>query len=373
MHFGLIKFHIQQEVVPINANRYWWKILVPTFEFGTMHAILLQLALIPLTMCHLTISNLQKYRLIKHFIPFQSVLRYHISLGYVIVFLVFLTTVVFLSFFGVLCSDGDEEFCNKLTSEIMITGYVIFAGFMTVGVTSYLRNVIPYRVFYAIHHLIFVVYILVIAHTFDAVARRDGGRSQTFKWFSASILYYVSDRAAMYMGHRYKTYIESSSIAHGNDGTRKLILLRLKKPTLFHFQPGQYIKLRIQSIDNTWHPFSIASGPESNILVFYIEVSGKNSWTSKLWNLTKRTCVENIVGSNKNDSERDNPTTCVKQSVEIMGPYRTAFDNESKHSEALIIGGGTGKDHFLMLLLFTIFHFSDAGKINILPVECPMF
>ena len=81
-----------------------------------------------------------------------------------------------------------------------------------------------------------------------------------------------------------------------------------------------------------------------------------------IFNYNKRTCVENIVGSNKNDSERDNPTTCVKQSVEIMGPYRTAFDNESKHSEALIIGGGTGKDHFFDAFTFYNLSFQRCWK-----------
>eukprot|EP00959_Pyramimonas_sp_CCMP1952_P155798 3258663-Pyramimonas_sp.AAC.1 len=32
------------------TNRYWWKVLVPPVEFGAMHAILLQMALLPLTM-----------------------------------------------------------------------------------------------------------------------------------------------------------------------------------------------------------------------------------------------------------------------------------------------------------------------------------
>jgi hypothetical protein len=35
---------------------------------------------------------------------------------------VFLATVFFFAFFGLLCSDGEQAFCDKFTSEIMITG-----------------------------------------------------------------------------------------------------------------------------------------------------------------------------------------------------------------------------------------------------------
>ena len=33
----------------------------------------------------------------------------------------------FFAFLGVLCSEGEGEACDKLTSEIMITGYCIMA------------------------------------------------------------------------------------------------------------------------------------------------------------------------------------------------------------------------------------------------------
>ena len=49
-HFGLIKFHVQYGKVPEGANRYWWKVFASSLEFGSMHAILFQAALIPLTM-----------------------------------------------------------------------------------------------------------------------------------------------------------------------------------------------------------------------------------------------------------------------------------------------------------------------------------
>lgn len=49
VHFFLIKWQEQENTVPEEANRYWWKRIAPALEFGTMHAILFQMALIPLT------------------------------------------------------------------------------------------------------------------------------------------------------------------------------------------------------------------------------------------------------------------------------------------------------------------------------------
>mmetsp|Transcript_1290 Transcript_1290/g.1741 ORF Transcript_1290/g.1741 Transcript_1290/m.1741 type:complete len:155 (-) Transcript_1290:2502-2966(-) len=73
-HFGLLKFQSQSSKVPEAAPFSTWKIGVPTFEFGTMHAILYQLAILPLTMCRLLIANLSGTFVAK-IIPFDEMTR----------------------------------------------------------------------------------------------------------------------------------------------------------------------------------------------------------------------------------------------------------------------------------------------------------
>jgi hypothetical protein len=104
------------------------------------------------------------------------------------------------------------------------------------------------------------------------------------KWFSATFLYYVCDQAAMHINHKYLTPLVSSSAVTGGSGSRMLIL-KVKRPVLFNFKPGQYAFLRLAEIDQHWHPFSIASGPDSSFLEFYIEVFPEESWTGKLWKM----------------------------------------------------------------------------------------
>jgi predicted ferric reductase len=195
------------------------------------------------------------------------------------IFIVFLAVVFFFTFFGLLCSDGEEAFCENFTTEIMITGYCILAFLLIVGFTSFFRYSIPYEIFYAVHHMVFIMYFVTIAHTLDDKAREGKVRSQTFKWFSATLLFYFCDRAAMYLNHRYNVKMTGSAVVEGTNGSR-MIILKLKRPVLFQFKAGQYAFLRIKGIEMHWHPFSIASGPESEELEFYIEVYGTKSWTS---------------------------------------------------------------------------------------------
>jgi hypothetical protein len=112
-------------MVPLNAPFYWSKRIVPPLEFGAMHAILFQMALIPLTMSRYSIATLSG-GILDRFVPLNRTLRMHIYLGYTMVIIVFLGTMLFFGFFGFLCSKGQQEFCEKFTSEIMCTGYEDF-------------------------------------------------------------------------------------------------------------------------------------------------------------------------------------------------------------------------------------------------------
>lgn len=325
----MIKFNEQAGNVPEGANRYWLKRLAPPLEFGSMHAILFQLALLPVTMSRFSIAALSE-SIINKIVPLNRALRMHIHLGYTMIIIVFLATVFFFAFFGILCADGEQAFCDKFTSEIMITGYTILGSLLIIGGTSFFRHKIPYEVFYGIHHLVFVMYFVTIAHTLDKEQRSGAKeRSQTFQWFSSTLLFYFCDRAAMYLNHRYDSRLLASSVVRGTNGS-KLVILKISRPVLFDFKPGQYAFLRINEIDRHWHPFSIASYPDSGQLEFYIEVYEGKTWTTRLWDIL----VENDgSGAFSNFELR----------VEVMGPYGTSLVKTDNYSHVLAVGAGTGK------------------------------
>ena len=64
-----------------------------------MHASLLQMALIPLTMSRFSIATLSE-SVLDRFVPLNRALRMHIHLGYTMVGIVFLDTAFFFTFFG---------------------------------------------------------------------------------------------------------------------------------------------------------------------------------------------------------------------------------------------------------------------------------
>ncbi|GFH55403.1 hypothetical protein CTEN210_11879 [Chaetoceros tenuissimus] len=339
-HFGLLKFQSQSSKVPEAAPFYTWKIGVPTFEFGTMHAILYQLAILPLTMCRLLIANFSE-TFVSKIIPFDEMTRCHIGIGYTFAFLLLVTIIVFLMFFGVVCNSGDQNFCKKFTTEIMITGYVIFVAFMTVAVTSFFRYKIKYRIFYVIHHVVFVAYILVILHTIDIVERKNGERSQTFKWFSASILLYATDRCTMYLAHRYDSTITSAVTIDSGEKDGRLVILKLKKPSMLTFAAGQYVYLKVPMVDNLWHPFSIASSPDNEVMSFYIKVYGEKSWSGKLFDMLQEE-LQDVSSSDINISMHDLSTNDITIPIEVLGPYGTALGDKRLYTHATFVGTGTG-------------------------------
>ena len=121
----------------------------------------------------------------------------------------------------------------------MITGYVIFGLLLMVFITSYFRNKIVYEAFYILHHLVFALFLVTAAHTLDEEHRHGKNRSQAFKWFTASLLYYICDRLSMFMNHRYTTSAVSVSGIEGKFNDRSVVVLRIKRPPCFQFCPGQ--------------------------------------------------------------------------------------------------------------------------------------
>ena len=90
--------------------------------------------------------------------------------------------------------------------------------------------------------------------------------------------------------------------------------------------------LRLRSIDMTWHPFSIASGPSSLYLEFYIEVFDDKSWTAKLWDMVEGRRAESREFQDE-----------IALDIELMGPFGTSLVRSEEFDQALAVGTGTGK------------------------------
>ena len=65
-----------------------------------MHAILFQMALLPLTMARQTVAALSNTYIGRKFVPLHKVVAMHVHLGYVMCSFVFAATIIFFAFFG---------------------------------------------------------------------------------------------------------------------------------------------------------------------------------------------------------------------------------------------------------------------------------
>ena len=238
-HFYMVRYYQRIAKVQDDEPYYRSLVVVPSILFGSKYAILLQMALLPLTMCRYSITSLSD-SIINRFIPLNKVYQMHAYLGYIMVSLVLFALVTFIGLYGSLCILDGPTYCQALSSEIMCTGYAIAALVLLVGISSYLRHRIRYEIFYILHRVVLLVYIITILHTFDSIYRNDGTkRSQTYSWVSGSLLYYLCDRLASFLTSYYQIKMASAVSISGTQGSR-MVLLKIRRPTLFDFEPGQY-------------------------------------------------------------------------------------------------------------------------------------
>ena len=344
-HFFYVKYRVKEAEVPDGVNLYWWKRLTPPIAYGAKQAIMFQMMLLPLTMARQTVAAMSNTYFGRKLVPLHKIFAMHVYLGYVACSLIFAATILFFAFFGQGCAqqrsgkepspNGIQTFCKNLTSEIMATGIAITGCLLLVVVTSFMRNRIKYEIFYYVHHFVFIMFALTIAHTSDDKFRRGQVRSQTFKWFSVSLVWYLTDRFQASFSTRECDVEECKAIGDDSNESRKMVKLRVTRPTTFVFRPGQHVFIAIKTIDLHWHPFSIASAPREKTLDFYVEVmstskmDGSDSWTHKLW----RDAKDGLVTK-----------------VSINGPYGSGFNDISDRTQILGIGSGTGIVPMLSLL-----------------------
>lgn len=157
------------------VNKYYVKLTLPAFLYGIMHVLLFQMALLPLTMCRVSLSYLNQTSF-KKVLPLNNILAVHIYLGYLVVGLSLMVTITYLAYYGILCEDegtGDDNnadgtnYCYKVSTEIFLTGIAMMVLLFLIGSVSLVRDLIPYEVFRYVHHLTLVVYGLAVLHTID--------------------------------------------------------------------------------------------------------------------------------------------------------------------------------------------------------------
>lgn len=152
------------------------------------------------------------------------------------------------------------------------------------------------------------------------------GVPSTWKWIVFPLSLWVLDYIIRLLRER-RSYLfinKHSAVFQGQS------VLRLRLPKVFHYQPGQYAELKVPAISKLqWHPFTIASSPHEQEMVFYVKAAG--DWTTELFELF---------------AQRLGDITADDIEVHIAGPFGAPAQHIDQFDRLVLIGGGVGATPF---------------------------
>lgn len=190
--------------------------------------------------------------------------------------------------------------------------------------------------FYWIHHIGFLCfYILIILHG------THNGSMKTWIYVSLPLLIYFIDRALRLATEHGRELIitPESAVVKGQD----MVCLRI--PRIFTYLAGQYCDIKVPLVSNLeWHPFTIASSPHENEMLFYIKVNG--DWTRKLYSL-----FQNITRSEN-------------VHIHVRGPYGAPAQHVGQYEHVVLVSGGVGATPFCSIAKYAhhwILNFTQRG------------
>lgn len=152
---------------------------------------------------------------------------------------------------------------------------------------------------------------------------------------------------------------ESFTLLHRSsvDERPTAVELVIKRPEGFHFTAGQYIFIKVPTIDSVWHAFSLGSCPADDAVHLHIGVIGgqKNNWIeptdedpdfrqkNPTWTYKLFAAVRDRV---KGGGEYE-PLHAV-----VRGPYGSPFQScfTRRYKASVLIGSGTGLTSALSVL-----------------------
>ena len=132
----------------------------------------------------------------------------------------------------------------------------------------------------------------------------------------------------------------------------------VKRPKSYKFMPGQYIRMNVPEISKyEWHPFSLASSPQNEFLIFTIKKGG--DWTRRL--LEKLHEKKEFMTKQILESEHDtytrtkfelaqgdfNVPISIYPKIHISRAITSAADTARFHKNLILIGAGSGISPYL--------------------------
>ncbi|CAF1926821.1 unnamed protein product [Brassica napus] len=335
---------------------------------GAAETLKLNMALVLLPVCRNTLTWLRSTRA-RAFVPFDDNINFHkiIACAIVIAILVHAGTHLACDFPRIINSSPADfaliasyfhgvkpTFKDLMTGAEGITGIsmvILTTIAFTLASTHFRRNRVRlpapldrltgFNAFWYTHHLLVVVYIMLIVHgTFLFFAD---------KWYQKTTWMYISVPLVVYVAERSLRACRSNHYSVSMLPGEVLSLI-MSKPPGFKYKSGQYIFLQCPTISRfEWHPFSITSAPGDDQLSVHIRTLG--DWTEELQRVLTvgkdlSTC---LIGRSK-FSAYGNTDSSQQPKLLVDGPYGAPAQDYKSYDVLLLIGLGIGATPFISIL-----------------------
>ncbi|XP_009611455.1 putative respiratory burst oxidase homolog protein H isoform X2 [Nicotiana tomentosiformis] len=360
---------------------------------GAGETLKFNMALILLPVCRRTLTKLRE-TFLGSIIPFDDNINFHKIIAWGIAIATFIHTLFHTScnfvkltscpqskFMTLLGSNFDYHqptYLNLVASIPGITG-ILMTVFMlfsfTLATHSFRRNVIKlpwpfhhlagFNAFWYAHHLLFLVYILLILHGYFIYLTKEWYKKTTWMYLAVPVLAYATERTLIVYEHSYHVNIIKAVTYTGN-----VLALYMSKPPGFKYKSGMYLFVKCPDISTfEWHPFSITSAPDDNYLSVHIRTLG--DWTTELKTRFEKACEPQSARSRKGSLVRmeTKAYSNVEQSqsdrfpkISIKGPYGAPAQNYKKYDILLLIGLGIGATPFISILKDLLNNESESNQ-----------
>lgn len=203
-------------------------------------------------------------------------------------------------------------------TQLFITGSMLVALFAILFVTSVRVNRSKrYELFWYSHAICASLgFVLLMIHGLHY------GVYWTYRWAAGPMAIYIIDRLMRRVEQK-EVRMEVSRDVGAIKGNS---MLCLRLPRSFTYEPGQYAEIKVPAISSIqWHPFTIASAPHEQEMVFYIKKGG--DWTANLHAMFAST----------------DPT---QVGIQVRGPYGSPAQHVGQYESVVLIGGGVGSTPF---------------------------
>ncbi|CAA6656856.1 unnamed protein product [Spirodela intermedia] len=272
---------------------------------------------------------------------------------------------VFMRALGASFSYKQPTYLALLSSATGITGIImiILMSFsFTLATHSFRRNVVKlpsplhylagFNAFWYAHHLLALVYALLLVHSYFIFLTRVWYQKTTWMYLLIPVIAYAGERLVRaFREKQYHVTIVKAAIYPGN-----ALSLHMKKPPGFRYKSGMYLFVKCPDVSPyEWHPFSITSAPGDVNLSIHIRALG--DWTTGLRNLFGKVCEAQFTSKKTSLSRLDTTVIADGEFQEtrfprllIDGPYGAPAQNYKKYDILLLIGLGIGATPFISIL-----------------------